>query len=1423
MIFLTGIILLLAVGFMWFFYYKQRNIYKNLWETSEEFRTTLYSIGDGVITTDVNGRIKNLNPIAEQITGWKESEAKNKPLKDVFRIINEETRNKVENPVQKVLKEGLVVGLANHTILISKDGKEIPIANSGAPVKNEKGEIIGFVLVFNDQTEERSSVKALQKSESFIRTVLDNLPIGIAVNSVDPSVAFSYMNDNFVKHYRTSKEALANPDTFWDAVYEDSEFREKMKKKVLDDCASGNPEQMHWEDIPIMRKGNDTKYISARNIPLPDKKLAISTVWDVTERKLAEKSLKESEERYRLLVDNSLDAVLLTAPDGRIFSANKAAEEIFERSEEEICRLGRNGIIDTDDPRLKAALEERILKGKFHGELNGLRKDGSKFPIEVTSALFEDPEGNLRTSMIIRDISERKQAEEKIQSFFRAAPVGIGVVVNRVFTEVNERFCEMIGYSKEELIRQSARMIYATQEDFEYVGREKYNQIAASGLGTVETRFKCKSGNIIDVLLSSTPIDPADHTKGIIFSTLDVTERKMDQKVIQESEERLRLIANNMSDVLLISDLNQNIIYTSPSIFKLLGYTPKEALKIKLEKILTPESFQFVQKILAEELKREINGVVDENRTRKLELENIRKDGSKIWVEVVASFLRDKDKRPVNILTVTRDITDRRIAENAMVQSEKRYRHLFEHNPHPMLVYDEETLRILAVNDTAIYKYGYSKDELLNMNISDIGVEDEKEKLSNYISKDKSEIRVSGPWKQKLKNGKIILVEISSHRINFLGKKSRLISINDITEKYIAEEALRQSEEKYRKIFDEDLTGDFISTADGKLLLCNPALVKILGFDSIESLMKVNLKDVYPTLDERETFLRLLKEKHKLELYEHHLKRRDGKIIAVIENAIGEFNEKGELLSLKGYIFDITERREAEQNLRKLSRGIEQSPVIVVITDAEGNIEYVNPKFTEVTGYYSEEVVGSNPRILSSREKTKSDYKELWDTILSGKVWRGEFHNKKKNGDLYWEAASVSPIFNELGKITHFIAVKEDITKQIQMVNELVAAKENAEEMNRLKSYFFANMSHELRTPFIGIQGFAELLLESVEDSEAKHMVNGILESSKRLTDTLDKILSLSKLEFESVEIQNTSVDVTELLHDSYVLFHNSAESKGLSFVFKGLKEHLTIKSDEKILIGIITNLINNAVKYTRKGKIELNSYVEDRKGKEYLIIKVSDTGIGIPKEKQDQIWMAFRQVSEGLNRSFEGVGLGLTITRKYVELLGGTISLESELDRGSTFTVELPIERFSITPVKEVKPKQKQIEKNLKPKIISKKLLYVEDDVYSQMIVSKVLSKQYKVDVVQDAVLALEKIIVNRYDILLIDINLGHGMDGLQLMEKIRGYSGYQKIPIIAVTSYASENDRDEFLSKGFTSYISKPFMLKDLVNLVNEIFNKN
>jgi PAS domain S-box-containing protein len=403
---------------------------------------------------------------------------------------------------------------------------------------------------------------------------------------------------------------------------------------------------------------------------------------------------------------------------------------------------------------------------------------------------------------------------------------------------------------------------------------------------------------------------------------------------------------------------------------------------------------------------------------------------------------------------------------------------------------------------------------------------------------------------------------------------------------------------------------------------------------------------------------------------------KEGAVDYVLKDKLGKLS-----LAIRRALNEVNERRGrdlAEKEYRKLSQAVENSPTSISITNAEGVYEYVNPRFLELTGYTKHEIIGAKPSILKSGMTPPEVYRELWGTILTGNVWRGELINKTKGGDFYWVRKSISSIADTSGKITHFIAVGEDITSIKKNEEELIKAKERAIESDMLKSNFLANMSHEIRTPLNSIIGFSELLGDPDFNEEQKaEFIQTIVQNGNNLLSVISDIIDISKLDSGQVNIRKHDFPVSRLLNDIYKDFFFRAKNKGIGLrvVHPLDAEVLKLESDEDRLRQVLTNLIGNAVKFTDTGYIEISYYVKNND----VVFRVKDTGIGIPHESQKKIFERFRQVEEGFTRKYGGNGLGLAITKNLVELLGGTIWVNSEPGQGSSFYFTLPLHPLEV------------------------------------------------------------------------------------------------------------------------------------------------
>lgn len=382
-------------------------------------------------------------------------------------------------------------------------------------------------------------------------------------------------------------------------------------------------------------------------------------------------------------------------------------------------------------------------------------------------------------------------------------------------------------------------------------------------------------------------------------------------------------------------------------------------------------------------------------------------------------------------------------------------------------------------------------------------------------------------------------------------------------------------------------------------------------------------------------------------------------------------NPVGRLIIIR----DITARKRAEAQVRQLSRAVEASPTSIIITGLQANIQYVNPKFTQVTGYTLEEVYGKNANLLKTDQTPVDTHNSLWQTISAGREWRGEFCNRKKNGELYWELASISPIYGEDQAITHYVAVKEDITEQKRAQDALLIAYDQALEADRAKSQLLARVSHELRTPLGGILGYAELLREGQLGEileEQKVAANSILQSAQYLTTMVNELLDEAQIQANTTILKEKIFAPAALLERAVAGLEMMAEKKGLEFVaFLDPDLPACLMGDEQRLRQIMTNLVGNAIKFTEKGQVQV--HVARHTPKQWMI-QVKDTGMGIPREAHSSIFEPFQQAQNGITQENRGIGLGLAITKQLVELMGGRIKLDSQIGQGSSFTVLLPM-----------------------------------------------------------------------------------------------------------------------------------------------------
>ena len=757
----------------------------------------------------------------------------------------------------------------------------------------------------------------------------------------------------------------------------------------------------------------------------------------------------------------------------------------------------------------------------------------------------------------------------------------------------------------------------------------------------------------------------------------------------------------------------------------------------------------------------------------------------------------------------------------------------------------------------------------------------------------------------------------------------------------------RNEEAKMRLASIVESSDDAIigKTVDGIITSWNQGAERIYGYSKDEILGR-HISVLVPS-DKTTELFEIFEKIKQGQRFEHRYTvrlRKDGQPIDVSLTISPIKNAQGQVVGISTIAQDITRQKRAEDELRQLSQAVQQSPASVVITDTEGNIEYVNPKFCQITGYSFEEAIGQNPRILKSGDKPAEEYKELWNTITSGREWRGVFHNKKKNGDLYWESASISPIKDGHGVITHFVAVKEDITamkeaqdelsklslvasktdnaviitdkdgfiewvnqgftrmtgydpsevlgkkpgdflqgpltdpKTVQGIRDLLKkkesftaeilnyykngqpywvsldispicddrgkvvrfisiqrditqrieteealrqAKEAADAANRAKTEFLASMSHEIRTPMNAIIGMAELLEETPLNQEQRKLVDIFRSAGETLLNIINDILDLSKVEAGQITLESINFDLVELVEKVCEVMALRAHEKHIELaghIMPEVPNHLV--GDPGRLRQVLTNLIGNAIKFTERGEVVLEVALagpdqEPAAKPEFptLLFTIKDTGIGIPPEKLDYVFEKFTQADASTTRRYGGTGLGLPITKRLVELMGGGITVESRPGQGSIFS-------FTLTLAKQPEPTVP------KPVPVTDlrglRVIVIDDNATNRLILRETLASWgMVVDEASDGEQGLAQLKRARdgkkpYRLVLLDYQMP-GMDGFAVAQAIQQDHSLVDTTLMMLTSDSRGGDLANIRKLDLGGYLVKPVKRAELREAIN------
>jgi len=675
-------------------------------------------------------------------------------------------------------------------------------------------------------------------------------------------------------------------------------------------------------------------------------------------------------------------------------------------------------------------------------------------------------------------------------------------------------------------------------------------------------------------------------------------------------------------------------------------------------------------------------------------------------------------------------------------------------------------------------------------------------------------------------NGEEFPMELTITKLLQLGHHYFTAFVRDISERKRAEEELHRSMQLMTVVFNASPIAASIATLDeGTFLQANHNWERDFGWAPQElignSADKIGL---WPDDGSRERWVAELRTVGRLIDYSTTLRHRNGSLRSASISA--------ELLTLDGrlcvltYAIDTTERKAAEDQLYKLSMAVEQSPVVVAITNLEGQLEYVNDAFVRSSGYSREEAIGHNPRVLQSGDTPAQTYRDLWDALTHGRSWSGVFYNRRKDGTRYTESAQITPIRQPDGRISHYMASKENVTEKFRMLAELeqhrdhleelvtsrttqlAEASRNAEAANRAKSAFLANMSHEIRTPMNAIVGFTHLLRRDGPTPTQSARLVRIESAASHLLTIINDILDLSKIEAGRLELEQTDFHLGSLLDNVYSLVADQARSKGLRVDVDPDSVPVWLRGDPTRLRQALINYVSNAIKFTATGSVRIRVILvgETDQGLE-LRFEVEDTGIGIPLDKLGSLFQAFEQADISTTRQYGGTGLGLAITRRLATMMGGDAGVVSTPGEGATFWFTVRLQRGHGLMPSEVLPLEASAEQELRRHAGARILLADDVDINREIAQQLLEGSGLVIDTAADGQERVDLARERPYALVLMDLQMPV-MDGLTATRAIHALPHHHGTPILAMTANAFDDDRRACMEAGMVDFIGKPIV---------------
>ena len=919
---------------------------------------------------------------------------------------------------------------------------------------------------------------------------------------------------------------------------------------------------------------------------------------------------------------------------------------------------------------------------------------------------------------------------------------------------------------------------------------------------TDEQTFPTSDGGVVHFRTDVVPLPPDSGGPRVLWTTCDVTNQREANERLLRAEERFRkLVADSLQGVCIARDFD--VLFCNDAWAHTMGYANAADASRPgiLRDVIPPEEHEIARA-------RWIAATIDGGTQMIRGARRLTKDGREIWTDM---NLRGIDWFGVKAVQSTLlDVSRTKVAEQKLRTVEERHDLLLENM--------SDVIAKLAINGRILEIFGATRafvgtsSEDVRANVAKFIFAEDQPRIGDALRT----LRATGePTRALIRlrhvDGHLIWVETNYAPIRDTdtGKIVEIVAIGrDVTERVAAEQALREIEQRQRLILEN--TNDFLARVD------LDGYAKDV-FGGIERLIGVTIEEMTgppitymvdedkPKVDDA---IAELKRTGQAVRALFRMRHAEGHLVCVeCEFSPIRDSKTGDVVEIAVVGRNVTERvrmeatlRESEERFRLLA---EHSADPILRFDVSGKLLYVSPATLRMSGFTPEEVMQQSIEVIHPDDRTLvlEKFQNLATGLIEAEIF--EYRRHHKNGRWIWlEANGISVRNPETDAVKELVFTYRNVSERKRMVEELIAAKDLAEAGGRAKSEFLAMMSHEIRTPMNGVMGMAALLLDTGLDDTQRKFVETLYGSAESLLSVLDEVLDLSKLDAGRMTVEERPFDLKAVLDDTLALFGPKAKERNV--VLDGAvhadvaPRHL---GDPLRIKQVLNNLVSNAVKFTPKGKVEV-AITAEAGG---IAFAVSDTGIGMNGETRAKLFQPFTQGDSSITRRYGGTGLGLSICKKLVELMGGTITVESAPGRGSTFRFTLPLEIDAAKAARARIPAAHPT--------VRLRLLVVEDHPVNRMVIEKMLEKLgHDVRSAADGLAAVDAVKAERFDAIFMDIELPE-MDGFATADAIRLLSPTAaRVPIIALTAHGPEERAAEAKARGFAFYVTKPVKPKDL-----------